>query len=72
MELELARWGDDLIRITYWNRMTGEDRIFLLNADGTVDEEIFTNENTRIPVSVNLCNKLRELIISEEKHLQER
>ena len=72
MELELARWGDDLIRITYWNSMTGEDRVFLLNTDGTVDEEIFMNENTRTPVSVNLCEKLRELIINEEKYLQER
>ena len=72
MELELARWGDDLIRITYWNSLTGEDRIFRLNTDGTVDEDVFVDEDNEMTTSnVNLCVKLRELIIGEEEKNKE-
>ena len=38
MQLELLVWGDGTTRLTYWDHMHSNDRVFVLEADGAVSE----------------------------------
>jgi hypothetical protein len=42
MELELSDWGDGSVRLTFWDSMHGDDRVFVLLEDGTAAKAIQT------------------------------
>lgn len=60
MELELLRWGDGTIRLTYWDSIDGKDRIFILTADGQAFEE--DADDVRHPV--NLVTELHTMALA--------
>lgn len=69
--LELVRWPDGTVVLHYESANENDPRDFVLNENGSVDENIVdydANEDiieTRIPV--NLARELREIRIELEK-----
>lgn len=60
--LELAPWGDGTTRLAFWDYLSGQDEIYLLNEDGTAGRAIDEGENESVVVEpVNLVTALREL-----------
>lgn len=61
MQLELLVWGDGTIRLTYWDHMHGNDRVFLLDADGQAYETTSIDDTTETFAPVDLVAVLREM-----------
>lgn len=65
--MELGTWGDGTIRLAFWDSMHGDDRIFILNEDGTVGQHTYVyeseddEEGREVVTPVDLVAKLREL-----------
>lgn len=66
--MELGTWGDGTIRLAFWDRMHGDDRIFILNEDGTTSQSSGDDEaGEEVVTSVDLVAKLRELAMGWEE-----
>lgn len=63
MELELLTWGDGTIRLSFWDSLHGQDRIFILEADGRAYEADEADTRT----SVDLVLELRKMAMSESE-----
>lgn len=63
MELELMQWGDETIRLSYEDRESGKDRVFILNADGTAHEATQNEDGTETLRKVDLIDELRLMIL---------
>ena len=63
MELELMQWGDETIRLSYEDRESGKDRVFVLNADGTAHEAVQNEDGTETLRRVDLIDELRLMIL---------
>lgn len=60
--MELGVWGDGTIRLAFWDSKNGDDRIFILNADGTASQSSGDDEaGEEVVTPVDLVAKLREL-----------
>lgn len=62
MELELSQWGDESVRLSFEDYLHGEDRTFVLNADGTAARAEYQDDGSEILMPVNLVEALRELL----------
>lgn len=60
-ELELIEWGDGTTRLSFWDSLHGEDRIFILKPDGTAEEEVTIGDRDEVQ-SVNLVTELLGLL----------
>jgi len=61
MELELLLWGDETIRLSFWDSLEGKDRVFLLGGDGLAYIE---GDDGTLEL-VNLVNELRGMVSDE-------
>ena len=60
--MELLRWGDGTIRLSFWDVSRGEDRIFVLREDGLASlVSAIADDGSETLVAVNLVLALRRL-----------
>jgi hypothetical protein len=57
MQAELLIWGDGTIRLSFWDSLKGEDRIFILGDDG----QAYVEEDDGSRSRVDLVVELREM-----------
>lgn len=65
MELELQQWGDGSIRLYYEAYRDGEDRVFVLSADGTAAEATYGDGDKEVLTPIDLVSTLREMYTAE-------
>lgn len=71
-EWELCEWGDGTIRLTYWDSLTAQDIVYVLNDDGTVErsEWVYNGDDDEsgheVMTRVNLSLALRAFISNRE------
>lgn len=72
IDLELSTWGDDSIRLAFWDSIHGKDRIYILNADGSAhfaqptDDPEGESDEEALTV-VELVTTLRRLLADVEQ-----
>lgn len=52
MMVELGQWDDGSIRLALWDSMHGNDRVFVLLADGTARESDREEVETLTPIDL--------------------
>ena len=65
--LELMVWGDGTIRLTYWDSMHGNDRIYVLGRTGLAFCSSHDGDAETLTVIDNLVLELRELAKTLDK-----
>jgi len=65
MRAELLQWGDGTIRLAFWDSESGNDQIFILDADGKVYRSGFEDDGTPLGTEtrtlVDFVAELRKL-----------
>ena len=57
MQLELLKWGDGSIRLTFWDTMHGKDVVFILDEDGSA----YVEQEDETRTAVDLALELRKM-----------
>ncbi len=65
--MELSSWGNGRVKLAFWDYLSGNDRIFSLEPDGTVFEESMKDDDETRTV-VNLVAVLRKIAISADNY----
>lgn len=63
--LEFGVWGDDSLRLAFWDSLHGEDEIYRLDPDGTIWKSVAHPDNTEegeLWEQVNLHDELRAVL----------
>ncbi len=58
-KFELSEWGDGTTRLAFWDSMSGDDVIYVLNEDGSVDVSHFDENEIETRTRINLALELR-------------
>ena len=60
--MELMKWGDGTIRLTFWDNVHGDDIMIVLNEDGTAQQSVAMHEDGREDFApVDLVATLRKM-----------
>jgi hypothetical protein len=65
MNLELLEWGDNTIRLTYWDSFHGKDIIFILAESGQVFRVEVIGSDEKLTLIDDFVLALRQLVTVE-------
>ena len=65
LQLELGVWGDDSVRLAFWDAIHGDDKIFVLNEDSTASKSRWLDDDEQF-TEVDLVAELRKMALGQD------